>query len=84
LVQDGDEVIIFRGVDEEVLEKDHDILRDDAREFMRVIQAKSAEADPDRKVRYLISGGLDPTSYLVPFFETVVVPHPRVHPGQDY
>ncbi|KAJ2916236.1 hypothetical protein MD484_g4177, partial [Candolleomyces efflorescens] len=54
LVQDGDEVIIFRGVDEEVLEKDHDILRDDAREFMRVIQAKSAEADPDRKLSLIL------------------------------
>ncbi|KAJ2923748.1 hypothetical protein H1R20_g13344, partial [Candolleomyces eurysporus] len=54
LVQDGDEVIIFRGVDEEVLEKDHDILREDAREFMKVIQAKSAEADPDRKLSLIL------------------------------
>lgn len=54
LVQDGDEVIVFRGVDEEVLDKDHDLLREDAREFMRVIQAKSVDADPERKVLNLI------------------------------
>ena len=32
-------------------EKDHDIIREEARELMRLIQAKSVECDPDRKVR---------------------------------
>ena len=31
-------------------EKDHEILREEAREFMRQIQEKSAEYDSDRKV----------------------------------
>lgn len=31
-------------------EKDHDILREEARELMRVMQEKSVEIDPDRKV----------------------------------
>ena len=69
LVQDGDELIVFRGVDEDVLgthpvksrpcarmltnphtEKDHDLVREEARELMRSIQSKSVEYDPDRKV----------------------------------
>ena len=35
LVQDGDELIVFRGVDEDVLERDHDDVREEARELMR-------------------------------------------------
>ena len=72
LVQEGDELIVFRGVDEDVLgwlflfyfviyfligfffvleaEKDHDIVRDEARELMKSIQEQSFESDPDRKV----------------------------------
>ena len=73
LVQEGDELIVFRGVDEDVLgdvflfllsfyfgnthlcpfldlEKDHDIVREEARELMKTIQEKSFESDPDRKV----------------------------------
>jgi nucleotide-binding universal stress UspA family protein len=34
-------------------DKDHDILREEAREFMRQIQEKSAEYDSDRKVLFL-------------------------------
>lgn len=66
LVQDGDELIVFRGVDEEVmgqypnlsiiayslnkcLDKNHDILREEARDLMRTIQGKSYDYDPDRK-----------------------------------
>ncbi|KAG5639916.1 hypothetical protein DXG03_002390, partial [Asterophora parasitica] len=54
LVQDGDELIIFRGVDEDVLEKDHDVVRDEARELMRRIQAKSVDYDPDRKLSLIL------------------------------
>ena len=70
LVQEGDELIVFRGVDEDVLgdfipfyfgkyslvfffswiEKDHDIVREEARDLMKTIQEKSFESDPDRKV----------------------------------
>ncbi|KAF5373464.1 hypothetical protein D9615_009510 [Tricholomella constricta] len=54
LVQDGDELIICRGVDEDVLEKDHDVVREEARELMRKIQAKGAEYDPDRKLSLIL------------------------------
>ncbi|KAF9001162.1 hypothetical protein BDQ17DRAFT_1244739 [Cyathus striatus] len=54
LVQDGDELIVFRGVDEEVLEKDHDILREDARDLMKTIQEKSVEYDADRKLSLVL------------------------------
>jgi hypothetical protein len=50
LVQDGDELIVFRGVDEDVLERDHDAVREEARELMRDVQEKSAECAVDRKV----------------------------------
>ena len=33
-----------------LLEKDHDIIRDEAREFMRRTQERCVEFDPDRKV----------------------------------
>ena len=32
-------------------EKDHDIIREEARELMKMIQEKSVETDSDRKVR---------------------------------
>ncbi|KAJ8502514.1 hypothetical protein ONZ45_g11684 [Pleurotus djamor] len=54
LVQDGDELIVCRGVDEDVLEKDHDVVREEAREFMRLIQEKSFEGDPDRKLSLVL------------------------------
>ncbi|EAU83757.1 universal stress protein family domain-containing protein [Coprinopsis cinerea okayama7 len=54
LVQDGDELIVFRGVDEEVMEKDHNILREEARQLMRSVKEKSAEADPDRKLSLIL------------------------------
>jgi hypothetical protein len=67
LVQDGDELIVFRGVDPEDLgrwlilhgllrilnhnlEKDHEVVREEARELMRQIQEKCIEYDPERKV----------------------------------
>ena len=49
-MQDGDELIVFRGVDEDVLERDHDAVREEARELMRSVQEKSAECAVDRKV----------------------------------
>ena len=50
LVQDGDELIVFRGVDEDVLGGDHDAVREEAKELMRSVQEKSAECAVDRKV----------------------------------
>lgn len=66
LVQDGDELIVFRGIDQEelgvcispsglrvthsVVEKDHELVREEARDLMRHIQDKCVEYDPDRKV----------------------------------
>ncbi|EEB97641.1 hypothetical protein MPER_03001 [Moniliophthora perniciosa FA553] len=53
-VQDGDEFVVFRGIEEEELEKDHDSIREDARELMKYIQAKCQEVDPDRKVSIIL------------------------------
>jgi nucleotide-binding universal stress UspA family protein len=52
--QDGDELIICRGVDVEELDKDHEILRDEARKFMLQIQAKSIEYDSERKLSIIL------------------------------
>ncbi|KAH6903348.1 universal stress protein family domain-containing protein [Coprinopsis sp. MPI-PUGE-AT-0042] len=54
LAQDGDEVIVFRGVDEDNMENDHNILREDARALFKRIQEKSAEVDPDRKLSLIL------------------------------
>lgn len=54
LVQDGDELVVFRGIDEEVLAKDHDVIRDEARELLQQVQAKSVEYDPERKISVII------------------------------
>ncbi|KIJ94290.1 hypothetical protein K443DRAFT_110685 [Laccaria amethystina LaAM-08-1] len=54
LVQDGDELIVFRGVDEDVLERDHDAVREEARELMRDVQEKSAECAVDRKLSLIL------------------------------
>jgi nucleotide-binding universal stress UspA family protein len=54
LVQDGDELIIFRGVDEDVFEKDHNVVRDEAREFMRTVQERSVEYDSNRKISLIL------------------------------
>lgn len=53
-VQDGDEFVVFRGIEEDELEKDHDSIREDAREFMRYIQGRCQEVDPDRKVSIIL------------------------------
>lgn len=55
LAQDGDELIVFRGVDqEELVDKDHDIIREEARDLMRYIQEKSVEYDADRKLSIIL------------------------------
>jgi len=53
-VQDGDEFVVFRGIEEDVLDKDHDVVREDARALMAYIQAKSQEFDPDRKLSIIM------------------------------
>ncbi|KAG7096102.1 hypothetical protein E1B28_006778 [Marasmius oreades] len=53
-VQDGDEFVVFRGIEEDDLEKDHDSIRDDARELMKYVQEKSQEVDPDRKLSIIL------------------------------
>ncbi|KAJ7189044.1 hypothetical protein C8R46DRAFT_34239 [Mycena filopes] len=54
LVQDGDELVVCRGVNEEVFEKDHDSVREEARQLMREIQEKSVEYDPERKLSLIL------------------------------
>lgn len=54
-MQDGDEFVVCRGVDEDELgAKDHDVLRDEARKLMRRIQDKASEVDPERKVSLIL------------------------------
>ncbi|KAJ7648426.1 hypothetical protein B0H17DRAFT_1103230, partial [Mycena rosella] len=54
LVQDGDELIVCRGVDEDAFEKDHDSVREEARQFMLQIQEKSVEYEPERKLSLIL------------------------------
>ncbi|KAH9077725.1 hypothetical protein EDB83DRAFT_2345483 [Lactarius deliciosus] len=54
LVQDGDELIVFRGIDQDELERDHDVVRDEARDLMHRIQEKCVEVDPDRKLCIIV------------------------------
>lgn len=55
LLQDGDELIVCRGVEQEMLDKfDHDIIREEARDLMKEIEAKSVEYDPDRKLSIVL------------------------------
>ncbi|KAJ7744643.1 hypothetical protein B0H16DRAFT_1857428 [Mycena metata] len=54
LAQDGDELIVCRGINEEVFEKDHDSVREEARQLMREIQEKSVEYDPERKLSLIL------------------------------
>ncbi|KZP27665.1 adenine nucleotide alpha hydrolases-like protein [Athelia psychrophila] len=50
LARDGDELIVLRGIDPEELEKDHELVRGEARDLLKVIQEKCVEYDPDRKL----------------------------------
>lgn len=54
LVQDGDELIVFRGIDQDDLERDHDVVRDEARDLMHRIQEQCVEVDPDRKLSIIV------------------------------
>ncbi|THU93353.1 hypothetical protein K435DRAFT_670381 [Dendrothele bispora CBS 962.96] len=53
-VQDGDEFVVFRGVEEDVLEKDHSLIRDQARTLMAYIQAQSVLTHPTRKLSIIL------------------------------
>ncbi|KAK7057825.1 Usp domain-containing protein [Favolaschia claudopus] len=54
LVRDGDELVVCRGIDEDVFEKDHNSVREEARQLMLQIQEKSVEYDPDRKLSLIL------------------------------
>ncbi|EPQ50757.1 hypothetical protein GLOTRDRAFT_49836 [Gloeophyllum trabeum ATCC 11539] len=54
LVQDGDELIVLRGIGEEELQKPHAAVRESANELMRYIQEKCLESDPDRKLSLIV------------------------------
>ncbi|KAG6334308.1 hypothetical protein ID866_4787 [Astraeus odoratus] len=54
LVQDSDELVVFRGIDQDELDKDHELVREEARELMRQIQEKCVEYDPERKVSIIL------------------------------
>jgi len=54
LVQDGDELVVFRGIDQEDLEKGHDLIRDEARELMQRVQDKCVGVEPDRKLSIIV------------------------------
>ncbi|KAI0649860.1 hypothetical protein C8Q79DRAFT_901737 [Trametes meyenii] len=55
LVQDGDELVVFRGVDpDDFADNDHDQYREDARELMRQIQEKCVEYDAERKLSIIV------------------------------
>lgn len=54
LVQDSDELIVFRGVDTEDLERDHNVVREEARELLNSVATKSVEYDPDRKLSIIV------------------------------
>jgi nucleotide-binding universal stress UspA family protein len=76
LVQDGDELVVFRGIDQDDLgrkpfiiiyehavtqanlllsaERDHDVVRDEARDLLLRIQDKCVEVDSDRKLSIVV------------------------------
>ncbi|EIM87119.1 uncharacterized protein STEHIDRAFT_156110 [Stereum hirsutum FP-91666 SS1] len=54
LVQDGDELVVFRGIDQEDLDKDHDIVREEARELLLRIQQKAMDLDHNRKLSIIV------------------------------
>lgn len=74
LAQDGDELVVFRGIDQDDLgrelfrfyeqpvtqmnlpstERDHDIVRDEARDLLLRIQDKCVEVDSDRKLSIIV------------------------------
>ncbi|KAH9974354.1 hypothetical protein BGW80DRAFT_1436895 [Lactifluus volemus] len=54
LIQDGDELIVFRGIDQDDLERDHDVARDEARDLMHRVQNKCVDVDRDRKLSIIV------------------------------
>nr|GAT59637.1 predicted protein [Mycena chlorophos] len=54
LVQDGDELIVCRGVDDDAFERDHNSVREEARQLMLQMQEKAVEYDPDRKLSLIL------------------------------
>jgi hypothetical protein len=93
LVQDGDELIVFRGIDQDDLglsirlgcyrpsvipsaEKDHDVVRDEARDLMHRIQDKCVEVDQDRKVSIV---HCCECGRAIIYFFVSVIHHRRVH-----
>ena len=70
MVQDGDELIVYRGVDEDVLGGDPDAVREEARVLMRSVQEKSAECVVDRKVSCGCQGAWQTRCFF--FFNFVV------------
>jgi len=54
LVQDGDELVVFRGIDQDDLERDHDFVREEARDLLLRIQDKCVEVDSDRKLSIIV------------------------------
>ncbi|KAH9981941.1 hypothetical protein BJV77DRAFT_1029766, partial [Russula vinacea] len=54
LIQGGDELVVFRGIDQDDLEKDHDIVRDEARDLLLRIQEKCVDVDSDRKLSIIV------------------------------
>ncbi|CCA69936.1 hypothetical protein PIIN_03876 [Serendipita indica DSM 11827] len=54
LCQDDDEFIVVRGFDTGELDKDHDTLREEARDLMKMIGQKNVEYDPDRKLSIVV------------------------------
>ncbi|KAH9851072.1 hypothetical protein C2E23DRAFT_733608 [Lenzites betulinus] len=55
LVQDGDELVVFRGVDpDDFADNDHGQYREDARELVRQIQERCVEYDAERKLSIIV------------------------------
>ncbi|KAI0827317.1 hypothetical protein BC628DRAFT_1368917 [Trametes gibbosa] len=55
LVQDGDELVVFRGVDpDDFADHDHGQYREDARELVRQIQERCVEYDAERKLSIIV------------------------------
>lgn len=50
-MQDSDELVVCRGIEEDDLsERDHDDIREEARKLMRRIQEQAISEDPTRRI----------------------------------
>jgi hypothetical protein len=61
-----------------IIEKDHNIIREEAREFMKRIEEKSVEAEPDRKV-----GEMSDLKQCVLNPHAIALPHSRICTRKD-